>query len=420
MRRLLRLLAYLCLLLLFASCSSLTGNVPFTPGKIAVSDARALALTDNASTASVIALQSSESGLVKITEDGRTADPIEDSTIRSVNNIWRLGPYTILYVERVVPEQERSPTDNQICQFLLLVDGDAYECLTLHAYVAFDERMFLHDLPFQLDGQGNIYYMSLDDGEQAVFKYGPVSKETSIVVPGILPFYLWEFAVAPDGTVYLDGAMDGDADNRWIRSVAGNGDITHIGDVLYNSLIAVYDNKLYLTLEGLAGVRQVDFTSHELLPNAFYSHEADAEYVESEVGPVAFGGTFYHAGDRVFSLADSSLYEVFPTPHQIVVPLTKVTHVARIDDVLYLLGETESGTERIVAIDLLTEEATPLHEVVNQDLNSLVADGSAGVLYFEALNFSPLQYQLGRLDLETGEIGYEPMSAGLQKVVSLD
>jgi hypothetical protein len=175
-----------------------------------------------------------------------------------------------------------------------------------------------------------------------------------------------------------------------------------------------------LTLEGLPGVRQVDLTTHELLPNAFYSHESDAEYVAEEAGPVSFDGTHYPAGDRIFSLADSSLYEMFPTPHQIGVPLTKVTHVARVHDVLYLMGETDGGAERIVEMDLLTEEATTLHEVTNQDLNNLVADGNTGVLYFEALNFSPLQYQLGRFDLETSEISYEPMNSGLQKVVGLD
>lgn len=91
----------------------------------------ALALADSASTASLVTLQSSESGLVKLTEDGLTADPIEDSTISAVSNVWRLGTQTIVHVERVAPENDGEdsvtpPTNNQVCQFLLLVDEDAF------------------------------------------------------------------------------------------------------------------------------------------------------------------------------------------------------------------------------------------------------------------------------------------------------
>jgi hypothetical protein len=430
----LRFLAPLVLLVLLASCSP-NGAKRFVAGDIVVSDARALALLDNSASPSTLSA-SSDSNLIKIRADGSSSDPIRDDTIDQVHNVWRLGPHTILYVQRLVPPEYEEPDDdtppdeNGRCEFLLLAGQDTYKCLTLHAYFLVPGNHVPDDMPFQLDGEDNIYYMSVDNEGQAVFKYDVSTGETIVVVPGYLPFYLNAFAVAPDGTVYLDGYMQGDDDNHWIRRVSPNGDVAHVvdqGPYSMDGFVAVHGDKLYLIVDGLDGVRQIELTNHQLLPHPFLDGgndgESGADFTEAETGASVaayMGGVHYPAGDRIFTLFEDRLQESFPTPHAIDIPVARVTRAAYWEEGLYILGETGHGTEVVAQVDLATEATTVLLEVSSQDLNYLVVDGAAKAIYFDALRLSPLEYRLGRLDLLTNEVTYRPLSTGFEKVLNLD
>lgn len=309
-------------------------------------------------------MSAGESGLIKVTEDGRLVDPLVEGDLLVREFFIRNGRVYML-LEAYTHQGEPSEC------VLAEVDQDGLINCVDADLIEIDVRSI------QFDAQGGIYYRGTTQDYRPVIRRSKGGQATDYYrAPNATEIY--DFLVTREGIVIARGETFGSVgSNSWVRSIESTGftktwDLSILVDFLPDGSILTgdRDNRLRRMLlhDGLDMDPRVyccRVMEDGVVPR--FANDPNNDYWDElipgawELNDTRMSGRLYRTADEVVALTSGGLYRIYPVAEEFAVPLEYFTNGDIGIGIAVVSGHDSSREPRAYSIDLASGQ---IHDIL--------------------------------------------------------